>query len=82
MTIQWFGWRSSGCRHPETLPVGCCKRRVEIGDQIVGGFEADREANDVGAGASGLTLLVAQLTMRRRSRVQDQAAGIADIGEM
>ena len=51
MTIQWFGWRSSGCRQPETLPVGCCKRRVEIGDQVLGGFEADREANNVGAGA-------------------------------
>src|SRR6516164_5883257 len=80
--IQWFGWRSSGCRHPETLPVGGCKRLVEIADQIVGGFETDREADHVGPGPGGRALLVGQLTMCRRRRMQDQAARVADIGEV
>ena len=80
--IQWFGWRSSGCRHPETLPVGGCKRLVEIADQIVGGFETDRQTYDVGSGAGCLALLVGQLTMRRRGRMQNQAPGVADIGQM
>src|SRR5271169_6479515 len=80
--IKWFGWRSSGCRHPETLPVGCCKRLVEIADQVLGGFEADREANDVGGGAGRQALLVGQLAVRRRGGMQNQTAGVADIGEM
>ncbi len=81
--IQWFGWRSSGLSPPlSTLPVGCCKRLVEIADQVVGGFETDRQANDVGAGAGRQALLVGQLAMRRRGRMQNQTAGVADIGEV
>src|SRR5262249_48346542 len=78
--IRWPGWRSSACRDPEPLAVCGCERLVEIADQIVGGLETDRQTYDVGSGAGRLALLVGQLTMRRRGGMQDQAAGVADIG--
>src|SRR6516164_620402 len=80
--IQWREWRSPACPLPELLAVGDRKRFVEIADQIIGCFEADREAYHIGAGPGRQSLLVAQLTMRRRRRMQDQAAGVADIGEV
>ena len=36
-----------------------CERFVEIADQIFGGFEADREADDVGARPGRHALLIA-----------------------
>lgn len=58
------------------------QRLVEVADQVLGAFEADREADHVRAGAGGLALFVAQLAVHRRGRVQNQAAGIADIREV
>jgi hypothetical protein len=55
---------------------------VEIADQVFGAFEADRQADYVGAGAGSLALLVGELAVGCRGGVQDQAAGIADIGEV
>jgi hypothetical protein len=47
------------------------QRLVEVADQIVGGFEADRQADHVVAGAGGNPLLVGQLTVRRRRGMQN-----------
>jgi len=55
---------------------------IEVANQILGAFEADRQADHVGAGAGRLALFVAQLAVGRRGGVQDQAAGVADIREM
>ena len=55
---------------------------VEVADQVFGAFEADRQADHVGAGAGCQALLVAELAVGGRSGVQNQAAGIADIGEV
>src|ERR1700746_2666787 len=55
---------------------------VEVADQVFGTFEADRQADYVGRGRGRLTLLVAQLAVGRRGGVEDQAAGVADIGEV
>ena len=58
------------------------QRLVEVGDDVVLVLDADREPDDVRAGA-GLDLLrVGKLTMRGRSRMNDQRTGVADIGQM
>src|SRR3546814_18580472 len=51
-------------------------------DLVVGVFDADGEADDVGAGAGGFLLFLRELTMGRRGRVDDEASGVADIGEV
>ena len=58
------------------------QRLIQIPDQIVGRLEADRQAHDIVAGAGRDALLVGELAVRGRGRVQDQAARVADIGEM
>src|SRR5262249_34587906 len=58
------------------------ERLVEIADQVLRRFEADRQADDVRTGAGCLALIVRALAVGRRGGVQDQAARVADIGEM
>ena len=62
--------RQSGAAEGQGRMVLSCQRLVEVADQIVGGFEPDRQAHDIGAGAGGEALLVGELAMRRRRRVQ------------
>src|SRR5271169_657287 len=47
------------------LLSGRRQRLVEVADQVFGGFEADREAGDIRAGADRQRLLVARLAVRR-----------------
>src|SRR4051812_29125404 len=55
---------------------------LEIGDDVFLVLDADREPHHVGAGA-GLDLLgVAELAVRGGRRMDDQRAGVADVGEM
>src|SRR5690242_10000769 len=74
---------SPGAQYPQSAysPASVTDRRsgagerfVEVTDQVVGAFEADRQAHDVGAGTGGEALLVGELAVRRRGRMQDQAA--------
>ena len=48
------------CSRRWRLPARSCstQRLVEVADQVVGGFEADRQAHDIRAGAGGEALLV------------------------
>jgi hypothetical protein len=69
--IRWFGWRSPACPRPELLPVGYSQSLVKIADQVVGGFEADRQPDHIGSGAGGEPLFVGQLAVCRGGRVQD-----------
>ena len=71
-------------RERAEMRTGSCARQcfVQIADQVVGALQADREAHDVGAGAGGFALLVGELAVGRRGGVQDEAAGVADIGEV
>jgi hypothetical protein len=55
---------------------------LEIGDDVVLVFQPNREANDVGPGASFDFLCVGELAMRGRGRMDDQRARVADIGEV
>ncbi len=55
---------------------------LQIGNDIFGILDTDRKAYDLGAGAGGRTLRVRELAMRRRGRMNDEAADIADVGEM
>jgi hypothetical protein len=55
---------------------------IEIADDVGDALEADREAHHIGPGAGGDLLLGGELAMRRRCRMNDQRAGVADIGEM
>ena len=58
------------------------QRLIQIADQIVGRLEADRQAHDVIASPRRDALLVGELPVRGRGRVQDQAARVADIRQM
>jgi len=58
------------------------ERLVEVGDDVADALHADRQAHDIGAGAGGVLLRLGELAVRRRGRVDDQRAGVADIGEM
>ena len=63
----------------------CLSRRqrlLQIGDDVGGILQADREAHHVVAGAGGLALLVGELAVRGRGRVDDQAADVADVGQV
>src|SRR5262249_57833430 len=55
---------------------------LEIGDDVLLVLEADREADDVGSGASLDFLRVGELTMSGRGRMNDERTRIADICEM
>src|SRR5262249_57430392 len=55
---------------------------LKVGDDVLLILEADREANDVGSGASLDLLRVGELTVSGRGRMNDERARIADIGEM
>ena len=57
-------------------------RLVEIGDDVVDVLDADRQADHVGRGACKLQLILRQLAVGGRGRVDDQRARVADIGEV
>ena len=57
-------------------------RLIQIPDQVVGRLEADRQADDVVAGPRGDALLVGELPMGGRGRMQNQASRVADIRQM
>ena len=61
---------------------GRSERLIEIGDDVVGVFDADRQPHHIRPGAGLHALLVGQLAVRGRGRMDDQAARVADIGEM
>jgi hypothetical protein len=54
-------------------------RLVEIGDDVLGVLDADRQAHDVRGGAGELQLVGAELAVGGRGRVAGQRFGIADI---
>jgi len=56
------------------------QRLIQIADDVVGGFQPDRNAHDFRPRAGGLALIVGELSVGGRGRVQDQAAGITHIG--
>lgn len=61
---------------------GLGERLVEIADDVVDALEADRKPQHVRPGAGGHLLLGAELAMRGRGRMDDQRAGVADVGEV
>ncbi len=58
------------------------QRVIEIPGEILDVFETDREAHRLGLDARLAQLVVGELRVRRRSRMDDQALGVADVGEM
>ncbi len=55
---------------------------AEIVDDVVGGFDADRQPHQFLADAGGLELRGVHLLMRGAGGVDHQRLGVADIGEM
>lgn len=45
---------------------------IQIGDQIIGIFDPDRDPHHIGRGTGGLLLFGRQLAVRGRSRMDDQ----------
>ncbi len=75
----------SGSNHISAAPAGASHRRqrlVEIGDDVGLVLDADREPHHVVAGTGCRALLLAELAVRRRCRMNDEAAHVADVGEM
>jgi hypothetical protein len=58
------------------------QRLIEIGDDVGLVFEADGQADNVVASACRRALGFGQLPVRGGGRVDDQRAGVADVGEM
>ena len=58
------------------------ERLLEIADDVLRILDADREPHHVRAGARLDLLRVGELAVRRRGRVDDQRARVADIGEV
>src|SRR5688572_7286671 len=58
------------------------QRLIEIREDVRLVLDPDREAHDVIASAGGSALLGRELAVRRRGRMNDEAAHVADIGEV
>ena len=65
---------------------GDAARRVErlreVGEDVVGMFDADGEPHVAGRDAGGELLLGRQLLMRRRGGMDGERARVADVGDM
>src|SRR5262245_12258319 len=55
---------------------------LEVGDDVVLVLDADRQPHHVRTGAGHDLLLVGELAVRGRGRMDDERAGVADIGEV
>lgn len=55
---------------------------VEISLDVIDEFNADGEADKVLGHAAGRLLLVRQLLVRRRGRVNDERLRVADVGQV
>lgn len=55
---------------------------IEISFDVVDEFNADREADEILGHAAGCLLLVRQLLVRRRGRVDNKRLGVAHIGQI
>src|SRR5581483_4150489 len=66
------------------LPSTCRFRQslLQIGDDVLCRLDANRQADHVRTRAGRHALLVGELAMCRRSGMDDQALGIADVGDM
>ena len=58
------------------------QRLIQIPQNVVEVFEADREADHVGLDTGGALLRGAQLLVRGRGWMDHQAAGVADVGQV
>src|SRR5206468_2518327 len=62
--------------------LGGVEAALEVPQQIFKGFEANGQADSAAADARGYELLLTQLAVRRTGRVNDQALGVAHVGQM
>ena len=54
---------------------------VEVDEEVGEVLEADGEADEVGRDARGAPFLLGELLVRRRPGVDDEALGVADVGD-
>ena len=74
--------RNGGRGRPPSQELDSGQRLLEVGDDVGDVLDADREADDVRAGAGGDLLLGGELAMGGRGGMNDQALGVADVGEV
>ena len=67
---------------PSPSPRRLLQRLVEVADQVVGVLDPDREAHRVVGRPGQRALLVGELAVGGRGRVEDQRAGVAEVGHM
>ncbi len=58
------------------------QRLVEVGEDVIDVFDADREADEFGGDSGGALLFLVELGMSGGGRVDRQRFGIADVGEV
>src|SRR6266516_5238427 len=64
----------SSCRFAQSL--------VDVPEDIIERLEPDRQAHHFGQDPGGALLVLVELAMRRRGRVNHQRLGVPDVGEM
>ena len=74
--------RNGGRGRPPSQELHSGQRLLEVGDDVGDVLDADREADDVRTGAGGDLLLGGELAMGGRGGMNDQALGVADVGEV
>jgi len=77
---EGLGFLLGMCRLLElTRPI---QRLRQVAQYIVDMLDADRQADIAGADAGGALLVLGQLRMGGAGRVDGEAAGVADIGDV
>src|SRR5262245_13734352 len=72
--------RQTGGDRPRSLDLR--QRLLDVGDDVVLVLDADRETHDVRPGARRGALLVGELAVRGRGRMDDERARVADVGQV
>ena len=74
-----LAWRRRPLAHAAGRLV---ERPVEVAADVVGVLDADGDADEVGADARADERLVVELLVRGRPGMDDERAGVADVGEV
>src|SRR5689334_16678457 len=76
------GCGGNGGRAGRASAGGGAEAALEIPDQVIAGFDTDGEADGAGGDAGGGQLVVFELAVGGAGGMDDEALGVADVGEM
>ena len=76
-----FGRKNFVVRLFKVLLIDFCESLFEVGYDVFGIFDADRETNKVGTNASFEQLLVGELAVSRARRIEDAGPSVGDVND-